>query len=114
MRFSLLFLELLYAFTYHQDTDGDVTVIVNLTHGEAEMHVAGKDVAKYDGVGSAHLFPAKLFHRSGAAPRRCVKVAFFFTGGRISFRISRSQIRKLTQSLWRSERCVLAHILAVC
>ena len=65
-------------FTYHQDTDGDVTVIVNLMHGEAEMHVAGKDVAKYDGVGSAHLFPAKLFHRSGAAPRRCVKVAFFF------------------------------------
>ena len=65
-------------FTYHQDTDGDVTVIVNLMHGEAEMHVAGKDVAKYDGVGSAHLFPAKLFHRSGAATRRCVKVAFFF------------------------------------
>ena len=65
-------------FTYHQDTDGDVTVIVNLMHGEAEMHVAGKAVAKYDGIGSAHLFPAKLFHRSGAAPRRCVKVAFFF------------------------------------
>ena len=65
-------------FTYHQDTDGEVTVIVNLMYGAAEMHVAGKAVAKYEGIGSAHLFPGKLFHRSGAATRRCVKVAFFF------------------------------------
>ena len=65
-------------FTYHQDHDGDLSVIINLTHGEASMHVAGMEDATYHGIGSGHLFPGKLFHRSGAAPRRCVKLAMFF------------------------------------
>ena len=57
---------------------GDLSVIINLTHGEASMHVAGMETATYNGIGSAHLFNSKLFHRSGAAPRRCVKLALFF------------------------------------
>ena len=65
-------------FTYHQDDDGHVTAIVNLSHGTASMHIAGKDTAEYDGIGATHIFPAKVFHRSGPAPRRCVKIAFFF------------------------------------
>ena len=66
-------------FTYHLDDDGDVSAIVNLSHGEASMHVAGCAKAVYDGIGSAHIFPHGVFHRSGDAPRRCVKVAFFFS-----------------------------------
>jgi hypothetical protein len=65
-------------FTYHQDTDGQVTVIINLSLGESSMHVAGYKEATYTGVGSAHMFPSNAFHRSGSAPRRCVKVALFF------------------------------------
>ena len=69
------------------------------------MHVAGKDVAKYDGVGSTHLFPAKLFHRSGAAPRRCVKVAFFFKG--IQHKSEKSP-KKLKILNWRPQSDKLA------
>ena len=65
-------------FTYHKDEDGDFTAIVNLTYGNSSMHVAGKVEAVYDGIGSTQLFPSKVFHRSGPAPRRCVKVAIFF------------------------------------
>ena len=65
-------------FTYHQDPDGDMTAIVNLTHGESTMSVAGFEEATYHGVGSTLIFPSKAFHRSGTAPRRCVKVAFFY------------------------------------
>ena len=65
-------------FTYHQDPDGDMTAIVNLTHGESTMSVAGFEEATYHGVGSTHIFPSKAFHRSGTAPRRCVKIAFFY------------------------------------
>ena len=66
-------------FTYHLDEDGDVSAIVNLSHGEASMHVSGCEKAVYDGIGSMHIFPTNVFHRSGDAPRRCVKVAFFFS-----------------------------------
>ena len=65
-------------FTYHQDSDGKVTAMVNLSHGKAEMHVAGQQMAVYDGIGSTHIFPSMVFHRSGAASRRCIKVAYFF------------------------------------
>ena len=65
-------------FTYHQDSDGMVTVIVNLSPCTATMHVAGFEIAEYIGVGSAHMFPSNVFHRSGDAPRRCIKVALFF------------------------------------
>ena len=65
-------------FTYHQDEDGEIAAIVNLSHGSAAMHVAGLDEAVYDGIGSTHIFPTKVFHRSGNATRRSVKVAFFF------------------------------------
>ena len=64
-------------FTYHQDTDGTITVMINLSHGEASMHVAGYKEATYTGIGSGHIFNGQLWHRSGAAPRRCVKVALF-------------------------------------
>ena len=43
-----------------------------------DQHVAGMEDATYNGIGSAHLFNSKLFHRSGLAPRRCVKLALFF------------------------------------
>ena len=66
-------------FTYHCDEDGDVSAIVNLSHGKSSMHVSGCEVAVYDGIGSTHIFPTNVYHRSGAAPRRCVKVAFFFS-----------------------------------
>ena len=65
-------------FTYHPDTDGKVSVIINLAPGESSMHVAGYKTATYNGMGSAHLFPGKLYHRSGPAARRCIKVALFF------------------------------------
>ena len=52
--------------------------IVNLSDTRSEMHVAGFGVATYDGIGSGHMFPAKVYHRSSGAPRRCIKVAIFF------------------------------------
>ena len=64
-------------FTYHQD-DGEISAIVNLSDTRSEMHVAGFGVATYDGIGSGHIFPAKVYHRSSGAPRRCIKVAIFF------------------------------------
>ena len=85
--FSTVALDLLFHwnkhsfFTYHQDTDGDYACIVNLSHGESDFHVAGKETAVYTGIGSAHLFPTKLFHRSGSATKRCVKVAIFLKRG---------------------------------
>ena len=42
------------------------------------MHVAGFDPAEYDGIGAAQIFPSKVFHRSGVATRRCVKIAIFY------------------------------------
>ena len=65
-------------FTYHQDNDGKAALIVNLSPGEANFHVAGKDIAVYTGPGSAHLFSTKIFHRSGSATRRCIRVALFY------------------------------------
>ena len=58
-----------------------VTVIINLAHCKASMHVAGAKSADYDGIGSARLFPSNVFHRSGTAPRRCIKVALFYDVG---------------------------------
>lgn len=68
-------------FQYHQDHAGEVTVIINLSFGKAYMHVAGRKEAEYDGPGSAHMFPSQVFHRSGEAERRCVKIALFFDLG---------------------------------
>ena len=65
-------------FTYHQDQEGHISVIINLSPSDAYMHVAGCETAKYNGIGSGHFFPSNVFHRSGDAPRRCVKVAIFY------------------------------------
>jgi hypothetical protein len=65
-------------FKYHQVPDGDVVAIVNLSHSNATMHVAGRTEAIFDGIGWTHIFLVQVFHRSGAAQRRCVKVAFVF------------------------------------
>ena len=65
-------------FTYHTDTDGDVSAIVNLAHCKSTMHVAGCHEAEYQGIGAANIFPSNVYHRSGDAPRRCVKIAIFF------------------------------------
>jgi hypothetical protein len=65
-------------FNYHIDEDGVITCIINLGPGTSTMHVAGSEVATYDAIGSAHVFPSKVHHRSGAAQRRCVKMAIFF------------------------------------
>ena len=29
--------------------------------------------------GAAHMFPTSVFHRSGTAPRRCIKLVFFWS-----------------------------------
>ena len=65
-------------FTYHKDEEGDISVIINLSPSNAFMHVAGCEPAEYHGIGSGHIFPCSVQHRSGDAPRRCVKVAIFF------------------------------------
>ena len=65
-------------FTYHVDQEGHISAIINLSPSDAFMHVAGCEPAKYHGIGSGHIFPCDVFHRSGDAPRRCVKVAIFF------------------------------------
>ena len=64
---------------YHQITDGDVVAFVNLSPSTATMHIAGQSEARFEGMGSMHIFPAKAFHRSGTAQRRCVMVAFVVT-----------------------------------
>ena len=64
---------------YHQITDGDVVAFVNLSPSTATMHIAGRSEATFEGIGSMHIFPAKAFHRSGTAQRRCVMVAFVVT-----------------------------------
>lgn len=65
-------------FTYHVDQEGHISAIINLSPSDAFMHVAGCEPATYHGIGSGHIFPCNVFHRSGDAPRRCVKVAIFF------------------------------------
>ena len=65
-------------FTYHQDPRGDWVLLVNLSPATTDFHIAGTQGATMETAGEAHLFPTKVFHRSGKAPRRCVKVAFFF------------------------------------
>lgn len=65
-------------FTYHQDPRGDWVLLVNLSPATTDFHIAGTQGATMQNTGEAHLFPTKVFHRSGKAPRRCVKVAFFF------------------------------------
>ena len=66
-------------FTYHQDEKGQVAVKVNLSPcTTTDFHVAGfADSAVMNGCGQAHVFPTKVFHRSGSAPRRCIKLVFF-------------------------------------
>ena len=66
-------------FTYHQDEKGDVAAVVNLSMATCtDFHIAGQGLAKMESAGSGHLFPTKVFHRSGTAPRRCIKIVFFY------------------------------------
>ena len=66
-------------FTYHQDPKSIVTVIVQLTPGKSDFHVAGKgQLAVYETAGSAHMFCSQAWHRSGTAQRRTIKVAYFY------------------------------------
>ena len=66
-------------FTYHKDPNSIVTVIVQLTPGNTDFHVAGRSQsAVYTTAGSAHLFCSQAYHRSGTAQRRTIKVAYFF------------------------------------
>tara|TARA_B110000027_G_scaffold133302_1_gene161435 strand:- start:234 stop:1535 length:1302 start_codon:yes stop_codon:yes gene_type:complete len=66
-------------FTYHTDDKSWMSVLVNLSYGSSTFHIAGREEeAIYDGIGSGHIFPSKVYHRSGRATRRSVKVAFFF------------------------------------
>ena len=67
-------------FTYHQDEKGDVAAVVNLSMATCtDFHIAGQGLAKMESAGSGHLFPTKVFHRSGTAPRRCIKIVFFYS-----------------------------------
>ena len=66
-------------FNYHQDDQGEVTVVVNLSPGRSTLHIAGasEDLA-FTMPGNAFMFPSKVFHRSGAKQRRTLTVSFFF------------------------------------
>ena len=65
-------------FTYHQDEKGDVAVVVNLSPCETDFHVAGMSKsAAMTKPGMAQLVPTQVYHRSGKAPRRCIKLVFF-------------------------------------
>ena len=65
-------------FTYHQDEKSMVTVIVNLAPARSTFHIAGKKEAEYKEPGDAVVLPSAVWHRSGEAQRRTVKVAYFF------------------------------------
>jgi hypothetical protein len=66
-------------FKYHQDDKGTVAVVVNLSPCTiTDFHVAGAPAhAVMQGCGKAHILPTKVYHRSGTAPRRCIKLVFF-------------------------------------
>ena len=65
-------------FTYHKDEKGQVAVVVNLSPCETDFHVAGMgSTAAMTKPGMAHLVPTTVYHRSGKAPRRCIKLVFF-------------------------------------
>ena len=67
-------------FKYHQDDKGDVAVVVNLSPScETNFHIAGGGEAWMKTPGAAHMFPTSVFHRSGTAPRRCIKFVFFWS-----------------------------------
>ena len=66
-------------FTYHKDPNSIVTVIVQLTPGITDFHVAGKaQMGVYETAGSAHILCSQVWHRSGTAQRRTIKAAYFF------------------------------------
>ena len=66
-------------FTYHQDDKGKVAVVVNLSPcTTTNFHIAGSGSAVMEKPGEAHIFPTKVYHRSGTAPRRCIKLVFFY------------------------------------
>lgn len=66
-------------FTYHRDDKGKVAVVVNLSPcATTDFHVAGAtDRAVMKKCGQAHIVPTNVYHRSGSAPRRCIKIVFF-------------------------------------
>jgi uncharacterized protein YjlB len=67
-------------FTYHTDEKSEVTVIVNLSPAKSSFHIAGmEEEAAYNKPGDAVVLPSAVWHRSGTAERRTVKVAYFFT-----------------------------------
>ena len=67
-------------FKYHQDNGGDVAVVVNLSPAcKTDFHIAGGGEAWMKTPGAAHMFPTSVFHRSGTAPRRCIKFVFFWS-----------------------------------
>ena len=55
-----------------------VTVIVNLAPARSTFHIAGQKEAEYKEPGDAVVLPSAVWHRSGVAQRRTVKVAYFF------------------------------------
>ena len=65
-------------FTYHQDEKSMITVIVNLAPARSTFHIAGQEEAEYKEPGDAVVLPSAVWHRSGVAQRRTVKVAYFF------------------------------------
>ena len=66
-------------FTYHRDDKGHVAVVVNLAPAcTTDFHVAGAaEPATMKWPGHAHTLLTNVFHRSGTAPRRCIKLVFF-------------------------------------
>ena len=66
-------------FTYHKDGKGHIAVMVNLAPAcTTDFHVAGaSEKAKMHWPGHTHILPTNVYHRSGTAPRRCIKLVFF-------------------------------------
>ena len=66
-------------FSYHRDAGSDITCIINLSPAKSTFHVAGfEPEATYTEPGSMFLLPSDVFHRSGFAALRTIKVAYFF------------------------------------
>ena len=65
-------------FTFHQDDQGEYTVVVQLSPGNSSIQIADRDEIKLVGPGSGALFLGNAFHRSGTKQRRTLTVSFFF------------------------------------
>lgn len=66
-------------FIYHQDDQGEFTVVVQYSPGRSTLHIAGATTEIiFENPGDAFLFPSLAYHRSGEKQRRTVTASHFF------------------------------------